>query len=246
MTGYLILFVVLIVASAALIFTGVCDRFGWIKLPTSITHHSTALMSCFSGWIDRIRLSIDSLKSQIESLTRVKPRDRISEISDEDSSFSEPADMSVLSCRVGTGQLRENGGNEDAFDVEICGSIQAPKEGCQAYITISLVDVTQESSTPVQTFMDHKTSSNGPKMAAFCRRVGLGRLPQQVTVLPDWTTVAQIRIGNLLFARKGQRNLLLKASISSAENNEELASGVYIYHIKSDGDEKTGKMMIIR
>ena len=216
MTGYLILFSVLLAASAAVIFSGVLDRFGWIKLPTCITCHYTAFMSCLSEWINRIRFSM-------ARLIETKIENRRLKIAGEELLSSEPADMDLLNCRVQTSKLKENGETYDAFNVDICGSIRAQKNGCQSFITISLQDITNGSPTPVQVRIDQGTSSKGLTMSAFCRRVELGRLPQEVTVLSEWTTVAQIRVDSLVFARKGKRKVQLDASISSVDNNEELS-----------------------
>ena len=209
MTGYLILLSVILAVSAGVIFSGVFDRrFTWIGLPARMTRKGSACWSQFAEWIDKLRLLVISLQSQIASFR--------SKIPDEDPSSSKPVDMGILSCRVSKSEFQENDKTCDALNVEICGTIQAPKDGCQASITISFLDVTDGSSSPVQTWTD------GPKMIAFRRRVELGRLPQQITVLSEWTAVAQIRVDKLVFARKGKRNLLLDASISSADNDEEL------------------------
>jgi tellurite resistance protein len=69
------------------------------------------------------------------------------------------------------------------------------------------------------------TSANGPNMAAFGQRAELGRLPQKVTTLPDWTAVAQIRIDRLVFARRGRRALRLETLISSTQGGQELCRG---------------------
>jgi tellurite resistance protein len=137
--------------------------------------------------------------------------------SNEDLPSFEPVDMGFLNCRVQTSEYRENDESYDAFNVDICGTIRAEKNGCQTFITISLQDVTDGSPTSVQTW----TSES--KMSAFCRRVELGRLPQEVTVLSDWRTVAQIRVDSLLFARKGKRSVQLEASIASVDSNKELS-----------------------
>ena len=214
MTGYLILFSVLLVASAVVIFSGVFDHFKCAWLPTRWTRKVSAYGVRFSGWINRIRCLIGNFQSQIANRHLKK--------ADEDLSSSKPIDLRHLSCRVSRGDLKENDEAYDVFNVEICGTIHAPKDGCQIFITVSMLDVTEGTSAPVQTWMDQGTSTDGPKMTAFRRRVGLGRLPQQVTVLSEWTTVARIRIDSLLLARKGKRHLQLDASISSADNDEDL------------------------
>ncbi|OHB73846.1 MAG: hypothetical protein A2Z25_10280 [Planctomycetes bacterium RBG_16_55_9] len=132
-------------------------------------------------------------------------------------------DVADLNCRVQTSERRENEETFDAFSVELCGSIQAPRDRCRASITVSLTDVTDESPSPVQAWINQGAGPDGPRMSAFCRRVELGRLPQRLTVLSEWTAVARIRIDSLAFARKGKRNLELEATISSADDGQVLS-----------------------
>ena len=81
MTGYIILFSVILAASAGVIFSGVFDgRFTWIGLPARVTRKGSACWSQFAEWIDRLRSLIIRLQSQI-----VNYRSRIT---DEDLSFS--------------------------------------------------------------------------------------------------------------------------------------------------------------
>jgi len=222
MTGFLILLLIILAGSAVVIFSGVFDRIGWKILPTRFTREDSIYMCWLSRWTNRIRFLVDDCRSLILDLISQIKKSK-SNISDEDSLSSGSVDMSLLNCRVQTGIFKEKDEVYDAFNVDICGSIQARENGCQSLITISLRDVTDGSSTPVQAWINQGASPSGPNLSPFCRRVELGRLPQQVTVLSDWTTVAQIRIDSLVFARKGKRNVQLEASISAADNDEELS-----------------------
>ena len=220
MTGFLTLILIVLAASAIVIFSGLFDRFRWAGFPVRFTDKASACLPRLSGWMNRIGLKefIDRLRSKWIGLVGFRLTDDAQ--SDEDA--SEPADMNLLHCRVRTSGLEDHHESDDTFNVEICGSIQARKGGCQTFITISLVDVTNGAPAPVQTWMDRGTSPDGSNLSAFRRRVELGRLPQQITVLSEWTAVAQIRVDSLVFARKGKRNLQLEASISSSDNDEEL------------------------
>ncbi|MBN2313529.1 MAG: tellurite resistance TerB family protein [Sedimentisphaerales bacterium] len=217
MTVYLILFLIVLAGSAVVIFSGLFDRFGGTTLPSRLIRKASPYLSRLSEWIERIGLKEFIACQKVRVVNRV--RDRISKNTeyDEDSLSSDPIDMNLLNYRVQTSELKENDENYEVFNVDICGTIRAEKNGCQTFITLSLQDVTDESSTPVQTLTD------GSNMAAFCRRVELGRLPQEVTVLSDWRTVAQIRIDSLVFARKGKRSVQLEASIFSVGSNKELS-----------------------
>lgn len=245
MTGYLILFLIILAGSAAVIFSGLFDRSRRAGSPMRLADKVSTCQVWLAGWIRKIRFSITdhsmslyrkesrkgmSLRSLIanlipqdSSLSRAKPRDRESEITAEDTSSFETVDMNLLNSRVLTGDLKENNEACGAFNLEICGTVQAQNGGCQTFITISILDVTEGSPTPVQVWTDQGASMDGPKMTAFCRRVELGRLPQKVTVLSEWTVVAQIRIDSLVFARKRKRQLELEATISSTDNEEKLS-----------------------
>ena len=217
MTVYLILFSIILAASAVVIFSSVFDRFGATTIPVRLVRKASVGFSWLFEWIDRFGLKefIEQLKSKWINLRKVRMSNNIE--SYEDSLSSGPVDMNLLNCRVQISTLKEKDESYDAFNVDICGSIHAQKNGCQTFITISLRDVTNGSSLPVQTWTD------GSNMSAFCRRVKLGRLPQEVTVLPDWRTVAQIRVDRLLFARKGIRKVQLEATITSIDDGQELS-----------------------
>lgn len=216
MTVYLILFSVILAGSAVVIFTGVFDRFCGTTLPARLMSEVSPYLSRLRDWIERIGFKEFIEDQKTKCIDWVKNRISKRPDSDEDSSSSDSIDMNLLNCRMQTDELRENDESYDVFNVDICGTIRAETNGCQTFITISLQDVTDGSPTPVQTW----TSES--KMSAFCRRVELGRLPQEVTVLSDWRTVAQIRIDSLLFARKGKRRVQLETSISSVDGNKEL------------------------
>lgn len=215
MTGFLILFLGVLVVSAAVIFSGVFDRFGGMIFPARFTRKTSVCLFRLSRWIDRIRFLIADFRGLIPG--------HKSQIAGEDSLASEPVDRNILNCRVRPGELKENGEHYDAFNVEICGSIEARTNGCQTFITISLLDITDESPAPVYTRTVYGTPLEGTTLTAFCRRFELGRLPQQVTILSEWTTVAQIRVDDLLFARKGPRALRLEGTLSSVDSGEELS-----------------------
>jgi tellurite resistance protein len=236
MTGYLILFSVVLTASAVVLFSGLFDHAGWAGFPARLEDKISACQVWLAGWIRKIRSSIIDPSTSLHCegsrgaasirglLVRLKSQilNLKSQNADEPSSSATPSDMRLLNCRVRTSDFRENGETCDAFDVEICGTVQAQHDGCQTLMTISLLDVTEDAPAPVQVWTDQEASPEGSRLSAFCRRVELGRLPQKVTVLSEWTVVAQIRIDTLVFARKGMRNLELEACISSADNGQEL------------------------
>ena len=221
MTGFLILLLILLVVSAVVVFSGLFDRSQESGVPIRLKDKTLASLSQLSEWIRRI--DFNELTERLRSLGwagLARVRSLRSAERNEEPPSSSPIDMSVLNCRVCTSELKENGDSYDAFNVEICGSIQAPNDGCQTFITISILDATDGSPMHVQVRAGQGASPDGLTMSAFSRRIELGRLPQQLTTLTEWTTVVQIRIDSLVFARKGKRNLQLEASISANSGQE--------------------------
>ena len=140
-------------------------------------------------------------------------------------------DMSVLNCRIQWIKLEEQNNIYDALSLEIRGTIRAPNDKCDTTLQISILDVTDgiDQAKVVQTRLPQWSSLNGQDPYAFRYRAGLGKLPDQVTILTDWTAIAQIRFGWLLFPRKGQRKLQFTTSIMSADGKHELANAQCLF-----------------
>jgi tellurite resistance protein len=60
----------------------------------------------------------------------------------------------------------------------------------------------------------------------FVYNADLGRLPNRITTLPDWTAVAGLQLDWLMFPRKGKTMLQFNVSVLSRESGEELACGI--------------------
>jgi len=137
-------------------------------------------------------------------------------------------DLNVLNCRVQKTIQKEENSEIDVFDVDICGSIHAPADLHHTTLKITILDVTEGSSdsVPVQARVKQWQAGESP---SFCYSADLGRLPNKITTLSDWTSVAKLRIDWLLFARKGQRSLQFNVSILSARDGLELACTRYTY-----------------
>lgn len=134
-------------------------------------------------------------------------------------------DMEVLNCRVQLTRLKEDNQIFDAFVVEIAGTIHTIAEMLHTTLQISIADITQgaHNPKPVQSRIKQWQMKNSP---AFCYTADLGKLPQQNTVLSNWTPVAQLHLDWLTFPHKGNRNLRFYTSILSHQSGKELASAV--------------------
>ncbi len=135
---------------------------------------------------------------------------------------NEEPDLSVLNCKIQQTSHQEGDCIFDAFSVEICGSIHAPSDKHHAVIRILIQDITEDSTPPkpVQAKVKQWQATDSP---VFYYSTDLGKLPNQVTTLSNWASVAKLRVDWLVFPRKGRRNLRFDISIYSAWNNQELA-----------------------
>lgn len=132
-------------------------------------------------------------------------------------------DLRELNCRVQLTKQEEGECVFDAFTVQIGGTIHAPGDMHYTTLQILITDVTDEAhdAKPVHSRLKQWQLQDSP---IFCYNADLGRLPQQDTVLSDWTDVAQLHLDWLIFPQKGKRNLQCTTSILSRRNGQELAS----------------------
>ena len=131
-------------------------------------------------------------------------------------------DLSVLNCHVKQSQYKDDDCVLDALEVEICGSIHTPREVPSATLRITIEDITgPESETyPVNALVKQWQVNDS---TVFCYNAKLGKLPHQVTTMPDWTSIAVLRLDWLEFAQKGKRRLKFETSIFSDDAGERLA-----------------------
>ncbi|MHC4657504.1 MAG: hypothetical protein ACYS91_21185, partial [Planctomycetota bacterium] len=129
----------------------------------------------------------------------------------------EKPDPNVLNCRV---QLTEQ---EDAFTVEICGSIHATSDMHYTIVQTSITDITDgiPQAKPVHSRVEQWQIQDSP---VFIYNADLGKLPSHVTTLSDWLSVGRLNIDWMIFPRKGERKLQFSTLILSRWNGQELAS----------------------
>lgn len=141
-----------------------------------------------------------------------KPADRAATV-------TERHTQSLLNCRVRLTAQKRDDLVADAFSIEFAGSIHAASDSDCASVQILISDVTDgiDKAKPVLSGI-----SNFPR-PVFCYRADLGRLPNRVTTLSDWTTVAHLDLGWLLFPHKGKRTLQFSTSVLSSRSGQELA-----------------------
>jgi hypothetical protein len=135
---------------------------------------------------------------------------------------SDEPDLRFLNCRVQLTQQREEEGVFDAFGVQIAGAIRALSDMHYVIVQISITDVTDPigQAEPVHSRVEQWQMHDSP---VFVYHADLGRLPNHVTTLSDWMSVAQLGVNWMIFPRKGKRNLQFSTSILSRWNGQELA-----------------------
>jgi hypothetical protein len=105
-----------------------------------------------------------------------------------------------------------------------------------ATLKISIMDTTdpEPNTNPVQALVKQWQE---PDSSVFCYKAKLGKLPQEVTTISDWTSIAILRLDWLALPCKGKRELLFVTTIFPAEGSEQLACARYYftYHNRDFG-----------
>ncbi|MBN2454985.1 MAG: hypothetical protein JXB29_00370 [Sedimentisphaerales bacterium] len=135
-------------------------------------------------------------------------------------SFSEESDIPGLRCRVHLDNHKGRPG--DSFIVDISGSIHAPAGTNDAQVRVRITDITDGIDQAGPVCSQNKVSKEGKK-TDFIYTGNLGRLPNEITNLSNWTEVAKINIDWLLFPHNGRRQLQFIVSIISSQAKEEIA-----------------------
>ena len=132
-------------------------------------------------------------------------------------------DLSILNCRVQLTKQKADNSISDTFTIELSGSIRAASESDYATVQILITDATEgtDRAKPVHSQSKQWQMQDAPPV--FCYRADLGRLPNRVTTLSDWTTVAHLNLDWLLFPHKGKRTLQFSTSVLSSQNGQEIA-----------------------
>ncbi len=136
--------------------------------------------------------------------------------------------LSALNCRARIGREPKGDIWQTILVVDICGAIEAPDDGHDVDLRVTLNDVTdRKGQSPLPVLVRPK---NGPinRTSEFSYQTEIGKLCQQHTVLEDWTAVAQISPEWFVLPRQGHRELRFNIAIVSRATSEELATGTCI------------------
>ena len=226
MSKVLISLLILVVASAAAVSSGLISRSGISGLVNRLKLKGSM---CF--WVLTRLVNGAKLKDLIGQLKQAGSSgdftSRILRDAKPDSAQDPyaPLDMRILNCRVRMIELKEGDTVIDAFALEICGAIHAPEDIRSATLRISIQDITDGSidAKEVRARNPQGAASGKSNGSEFCYVGELGRLPRQTTTLEGWTCVARLRSDGHEFCRRGKRTLRFDTSILSADGDAELA-----------------------
>lgn len=142
--------------------------------------------------------------------------------SDPPAELCRPLDLGVFNCRVRIGREPEGESWRSVFLIDICGTIQAPADGHEVDLHVTIADVTdsETASLPIPNRPKH-----GPLnlSSPFIYQIDMGRLCHQTTVLEDWTAVGQIAPEWFVLPRTGRRQINYTVSVVSRQLGEALA-----------------------
>ncbi len=133
-----------------------------------------------------------------------------------------PLDLSAFNSRVRIGRQPEGESWRSVLVVDLCGTIQAPTDGCEVELRVSLKDVTDREAESSPVLNRPRQGPLNPS-SHFLFQADMGRLCRQTTVLEDWTTVGQISPEWFVLARGGRRTLRYTTAVVSPQTGEQLA-----------------------
>ncbi|MBW7992825.1 MAG: hypothetical protein FVQ84_22785 [Planctomycetes bacterium] len=204
-------------ASALMIFLSLIRRVSVAELINRLRSRDFMRHLSFSDMINSFKVAVSPQKKSKPSIE-----------------LSPELDLTVLNCRAKLSKQQDGDSVYDAFDVEICGSIHARRDVESATLSISIVDVTDPElkTNPVQAVVKQWQKPDSPD---FIYNAKLGKLPNQVTTIQEWTSIALLRLDWLALPRKGKRELMFITSIFPADGGEQLACAkCYFEHHNKD------------
>lgn len=132
----------------------------------------------------------------------------------------ESEDSDEFRCRA---TILAGGGGDSAgvLKIEIIGLIASGENEVNKGLNaqIALEDVTDGARKAREVRDNNKVGKPG-----FASEVALGRLPRGVFLISEWTNIAEINTGSLLFAKRGRRKVRLRVSIRAQSSGERITS----------------------
>lgn len=140
----------------------------------------------------------------------------------EPSNLCTSVDPNVLNGRARIGRQLKGDTWQSVLVIDLCGTIEAPDEGHEVVLQVSLADVTDDKTNPLPVLNRPKQGSIHD-VAPFAYHTAMGKLCRQRTVLEDWTSVAQISPEWFVLPRQGHRQLEYTITVVSQSTGTPLA-----------------------
>jgi uncharacterized tellurite resistance protein B-like protein len=132
-------------------------------------------------------------------------------------------DPNALNGRARIGRQPKGDAWQSVLIIDICGTIEAPDDGHEVTLEVTLTDVTDDKANPLPALSRPKQGSIH-NVTPFVFQTDMGKLCSQTTILEDWTAVAQISPEWFVLPRQGRRELQYSIAVISQATGDHLAS----------------------
>ncbi len=198
-------------------------------MPTGLSQIIVAVKGACSGVLKRLRSGKTPQLPAAASARIGKAWGHVSKLaagrsgSQVPAQLCRPLDLNVFNCRARIGRQPEGESWKSVIVIDVCGTIQAPADGHEVELRVTLQDVTDAESESLPVLNRPKHGPLNPS-SHFSYRCDMGRLCHQTTLLEDWTAVGQMSPEWFVLSRCGQRQLKCATSVASRSTGEQLAS----------------------
>lgn len=193
-----------------------------------LTRIIAAARDLWSGVLKRFRLGAPPQLPATVNTRLGKAWDHVSKLAgnrDESqvpAELCQPVNLGAFNCRTRIGRQADGDSWRSVMVIDICGTIQAPADGHEVELRVSVQDVTDSEAASVPVLNRPKQGPLNPS-SHFLYQTDMGRLCRQTTVLEDWTAVGQISPEWFVLPRAGRRQIKYTVSVVSRQTGQQLA-----------------------
>ncbi len=176
---------------------------------------------CLISQLSKIKAKLCDMGTEVKHrLTSHPTKDSQSETRND---VYAPVNLDVLNCRARIGRQPQGDCWQTVIIIEVCGIIEAPDDEQEVDLEITIADVTEGTNQPIPALNRPKHGSI-QHAQPFRHRTEMGKLCHQISVLEDWTAVAQLSPEWFVLGRSGHRNLQYNLSILARTTENQLAA----------------------
>jgi len=132
-------------------------------------------------------------------------------------------DLNRLNCRIQLAELKKGDYCYDALNIQICGTITALQKNELISMRVTIDDITDGIDKP-QIVQSSVKKWQKEDSYEFNYSGELGKLPQKITTISDWMSVAKLNTDWIIFPRRNKRALRFTVIISSMNQPQKLDS----------------------